>query len=155
MYATLADVLDVAPKLVIGPATKPSVEDAQAIIDAVNQHVNSVVSGLGYLTPVSKVDCPQSYVILRDIVCQGALAKILRAMFYGIRDPDEVGANDAYREFMAQMKALTDPENPFTLPDATANQQVIKVSSELESTALDPAEVDNMWIPRMTRLQEF
>lgn len=154
MYATLADVLDAAPKLVIGPATKPSVEDAQAIVDGVNAYVNSIVSGLGYNTPIRKSESPESFIILRDIVVQGAMARILRAMFYGIRDPDEVGANDAYREFVTKIKQLTNPNDPFALPDAPQNEQVGKVTSELESSALDP---DNFigWIPRMTRLQVF
>lgn len=135
-YATLADVLDGAPKLVIGPNTKPSAQDAQALIDATNAHVSSVVAGLGHVN-ITKETSPQSFMILRDIVVQGSIAKILKAMYYGVRDPDEVGANDAWKEFNTKLKQLTDPEEPFCLPDAPSNQQVQKVTSEIESSGLD------------------
>lgn len=136
VYATLADVLDGAPKLTIGPNTKPSAQDAQALLDAVNAHVSSVVVGLGH-TSITKETAPQSYMILRDIVVSGTIARILKAMYYGVRDPNEVGANDAWREFNTKLKQLTDPEEPFCLPDAPTNQQVQKVTSELESHVLD------------------
>lgn len=135
-FATLADVLDGAPKITIGPNTKPSAQDAQALIDAVNAHVSSVVAGLGHAN-ITKENAPQSFMILRDIVVQGSIARILKAMYYGVRDPNEVGANDAWREFNGKLKQLTDPEEPFSLPDAPANDQVQKVSSEIESSVLD------------------
>lgn len=153
-YANLTDVLDAAPKLVIGPTTKPSVEDAQKIIEAVENQVNSIVAGLGYLT-VTKADSPQSFSILRDIVVQGALARILKAMYYGIRDPEEVGANDAFREFSSKLKALANPDDPLTLSDAPVNQQELKIAANFESNVLDPALMDTDWEPRMTRLQVF
>ena len=154
-YATLADVLDAAPKLNIGANTKPSVEDAQAIIQAVENHVSGNLKSLGYTLPIDKTTSPKSFITVRDIVVQGSLARILKAMYYGVRDPEDVGANDAYREFQSKLKALADPEDPFSLEDAPLADYVQKVSSELASSGIDPSIDESLIVPRMTRLQVF
>ena len=133
-YATLDDVLNAAPKLQVSATTKPSTTDAQAIVDRVDAEVNGVLKGLGYITPVIGAASIQ---ILKDIVVQGAVARILKAMFYGVRNPDEVGATDAWREYQGKLKAIADPEDPLTLPDAQVSVAAEKSTTPVRSSVID------------------
>lgn len=127
-YAELSDVLNDAPNIKLGVSTKPSLAQAETLTAEVNNEVDVILAGLGYTVPVTG---PQSVALLKKIVISGAIAKILKAMFFGVRDPNDVGANDAWREYQGQLKALIDPNNPFGLPDAQTNIQVQKVTSEM------------------------
>ncbi len=127
-YATLEDVRDRAPQLRFGQGGL-ALDRAERIVASVNNQVDSIVQGLGWIVPVTGT---QSVEILKDVVISGAIAQLLKAMFYGIKSPEEVGANDAWREFTAKLKALSDPDNPLTLPDATpAGDNATKVSAEI------------------------
>ncbi len=149
-YATLQDVKDAAPQLRITQTSKPDEADAQRIVTSVNDEVDGVCSGLGYTVPVTGT---KSVAILKDIVVKGSIAKLLKAMFYGVRNPDEVGANGAWKEYRAALQALIDPDDPLTLPDAQQNQQAAKVAKELYASALEPVEDEELFKP--TRDQEF
>jgi len=106
------------------------VTKAERIVMNVNAQVDSVLKGLGYQIPVTGT---QSIELLKDIVVQGSIAQILKAMFYGIKNPDDVGANEAWREFTGKLKALVDPDNPMTLPDAVVIDVAVKDTAEISS----------------------
>lgn len=153
-YATLQEVLDQAPQLKIHATSKPSTTDAEAIVASVNGQVNSVLNGLGYTIPISATESPLSVALLKDIVIQGSIAKILKAMFYGIRSPQDVGANDAWREFTSKLSALGNQSDPMTLPDANMTAVAQHVRSELDSNISDTDQTDET-VFRPTRDQIF
>ena len=150
-YASLADVLGEAPQLKITEATKPSIVQAEAIVTSINGQVDSILAGLGFTIPVTG---PKSIEVLKGIVIQGSLAQILKAMFYGVRNPNDVGANDAWREFQGRLKALKDPNNPLSLPDAALGQQGDKTRLDFSSDVIDNlSDSTENWRP--TRSQVF
>ena len=149
-YATLQQVLEAAPQLKISATSKPSTSDAETLVSSVNDHVNSVLKGLGYVVPVTGA---QSIAILKDIVIQGSVAKILKAMFYGIRSPQDVGANDAWREFTTKLQSLSNQSDPFVLPDADITGVAEHVRAELDSNIGDIDQTDDFF--RATRDQVF
>jgi hypothetical protein len=67
-------------------------------------------------------------------VIQGAIAKILRAMFIGVRDLNQVGAVEAWKEFLGKLKALSRPDDPVTLVDADNTDVPAKETAELASS---------------------
>jgi len=151
-YATVEDVQAEAPQLRLTDASRPTLDEARRLVAQVDSYVNTVVRGLGYATPVTG---PQSLILLRDIVVQGSIAKILKAMFYGIKNPDDVGANEAWRDFTTKLKRLQDSDDPFVLPDAVMNVTTEKLQAELDSDRLSLGasyENETFW---PTRSQEF
>ena len=142
-YATLSDVRDKATGIRFGSPQGFDIAKAEAIVTSINHQVESMVRGLGYEVPVLQATAPQSYSILKDIVVAGSIAQILKAMYYGVRNPDDVGANDAWREYSGKLKALGDPDNPLTLVDAVkidiAEHQAAEISSGF-SALLDSGE---------------
>jgi hypothetical protein len=149
-YVTLAEVLDEAPQLKITETSKPNIQDATNIIARVEAQVDGFLRGLGYIVPITG---PQSLEIVKSIVVQGSLARLLKAMFYGVRDPNDVGANDAWKEYQGKLKALATPNDPLTLIDAPQAEQIKKDQLELASDALVYVGEDQL--PRATRDQVF
>ncbi len=152
-YVTLEEVLDQAPQIKINATSRPDTVEARKIVQAVEDYVNSVLKGLGYTTPVTLADSPKAFAILKDIVLQGSIAKILKAMFYGVRNPNDVGANEAYREFTSKLAQLSNQNDPMVLEDAVKPNVAEHVRSELDSNISDLVLEDVMWRP--TRDQVF
>jgi hypothetical protein len=152
-YVTLEEVLDQAPQLKINATSKPNTEDAAKVITSVEAYVNSVLKGLGYVTPLDATDSPKSVAVIRDIVIQGCIAKILKSMFYGVRNPNDVGANEAWREFTQRLSALSNQSDPSILEDADTTDVAVHAVSELDSNISDVVTEDEMWRP--TRDQVF
>lgn len=153
-YATLKDVLDQTPQLKISATSKPSTSEAEKIVTAVNAQVDSVLKGLGYVIPIDPDESPKSVEILKDIVIQGSIAKLLKAMFYGIRSPQDVGANDAWREFTTKLQQLANQSDPMTLIDAVMTDVAEHVRAEIDSNISDPDQTDP-FIFQVTRDQVF
>ena len=140
-----------APQLTITATSKPNTTQAQALLDKINARVDSFLNGAGYRVPITG---PQSVTILKEIVISGAIAQILKAMYFGIRNPDEIGANQAWREFQDRLKAIADPNDPTRLPDAALDQQGDKRTLDLGADALIVSEpVNEAFFP--TRNQIF
>lgn len=152
-YITLEEVLDQAPQIKITATSKPNTTDAAKIVAYTEAQVNAVLKGLGYVTPLDPTDSPKSIVIVRDIITQGAIAKILKAMFYGVRNPNDVGANDAWREFEKKLAGLSNQNDPLILEDADVAGVATKVVAELDSNISVPEEEEEAWRP--TRDQIF
>lgn len=152
-YCTLEEVLDQAPQLKINATSKPNTTDASKIVLAVESYINSVLKGLGYTIPIDPVISPKSFEIMRDIAIQGAIAKILKSMFYGVRNPEDVGANGAWREFTSRLAALSNQNDPSILEDAIGPNVAVHVVSELDSNVSYPTYEEELWRP--TRDQIF
>jgi hypothetical protein len=152
-YVTLEEVLDQAPQLKISATSKPNTTDAAKIVTATENYVNSVLKGLGYTTPIDMVVSPKSFAILQDIVIQGVIAKILKSMFYGVRNPEDVGANGAWREFTNRLAALSNQSDPSILEDAIGPDVAVHAVSELDSNISYDITETEMWRP--TRDQIF
>lgn len=152
-YITLEDVLDQAPQVKVNATSKPNTTEAAKIVVNVEAQVNSVLAGLGYVTPLDPTESPKSIVLLRDIITQGSIAKILKAMFYGVRNPNDVGANDAWREYEKKLAGLSNQNDPMILEDANLAGVAQHVTSELDSDITNVATEDEMWRP--TRDQIF
>lgn len=151
-YATINDVRDKAAGIRLGGTGGFDLTKAERIVASINQQVDAVVHGLGFQTPVSQVTSPAAFSILQDIVIAGSIAQILKAMYYGIRDPEEVGANAAWREFTAKLKALANPDDPLTLTDAVIVDVAEKVSAEISGNFEDVGEIQQF---TPTRSQVF
>ncbi len=152
-YATLEEVLAQAPQIKITAVSKPNTDEAQKILDSVEAYVNAVLKGLGYQPPIILSDSPKAAAILKDIVIQGSLAKIMKSMFYGVRNPNDVGANDLWREFQQKLAALSNQNDPMVLEDAVLTGVAVHAVSELDSNISEYTDVIEMWRP--TRDQVF
>jgi hypothetical protein len=130
-YATLQELKDAYPAIRWTGTGALGDDKAQAILDNLHAQVDGILKGLGYIVPVTGTE---SVKILKDIVIQGSIAQVLKTLFYGIKDPEEVGANQAYREFRNKLKALADPDDPLTLSDAQISEAASKVAAELISS---------------------
>jgi hypothetical protein len=104
------------------------------LIDAVEAELNSALASIGYRIPVVE---PISKRILRDMVSQEVASRVLHAQVLGVRDADELGARRAHALYMERLQALVDPNNPFTLPDATVNDRADKLVAEIGSSFSD------------------
>jgi hypothetical protein len=152
-YATLEEVLDQAPQLKINAQSKPNTTDASKICVATDSYVNSVLKGLGYATPIDPAVSPKAFALIKDIVIQGVIAKILKSMFYGVRNPEDVGANGAWREFTSRLSALSNQSDPSILEDAVGPDVAVHAVSELDSNISYDFVETEMWRP--TRDQIF
>lgn len=137
-YAVLNDVKDAYPQIrFAGPGGLDEAKGAK-IVENINAQVDSILKGLGYVTPVTGT---ASLKVLKDIVVQGSLAQILKALYYGIKNPDDVGANEAWRTYQNLLKALINPDDPLTLPDAQISDAASKVTAEIHGSFLTPTEL--------------
>jgi hypothetical protein len=152
-YVTLEEVLDQAPQLRISATSKPNTTDAAKIVANVEAQVDAVLKGLGYTIPINATESPKAYFLVKDIVIQGAIAKLLKSMFYGVRNPNDVGANDAWREFTGKLQQLTNQSDPFVLEDAEQDNVAVHAVSELDSNISDVTDETDAWRP--TRDQVF
>jgi hypothetical protein len=152
-YVTLEEVLDQAPQLKINATSKPNTTDAAKVVTATEAYVNSVLKGLGYEVPLDPVVSPKSVATIKDIVIQGTIAKILKSMFYGVRNPEDVGANGAWREFTSRLASLSNQSDPYILEDAVGPDVAVHAVSELDSNISYDITETEMWRP--TRDQIF
>jgi len=152
-YVTLEEVLDQAPQLKINAQSKPNTTDASKIVTMTENYVNSVLKGLGYTTPIDPTVSPKAYAMIQDIVVQGVIAKILKSMFYGVRNPEDVGANGAWREFTSRLSALSNQSDPSILEDAVGPDVAVHAVSEMDSNISYPDYGEDLWRP--TRDQIF
>lgn len=130
-YATVADLKDKATGIRIGGAGGFDAEKVQRIIDSISKQVDATIHGLGFSVPVVQATSPEAYEVVKDIVLAGSIAQVLKAMYYGIRDPEDVGANAAWREYTGKLKALGNPDDPLTLTDAVRIDVADKVTAEI------------------------
>jgi hypothetical protein len=152
-YVTLEEVLDQAPQLKISATSKPNTTDAAKVVTATEAYINSVLKGLGYTVPLDPVVSPKAVATIKDIVIQGAIAKILKSMFYGVRNPEDVGANSAWREFTSRIASLSNQSDPYILEDAVGPDVAVHAVSELDSNISYDMTETEMWRP--TRDQIF
>ena len=152
-YITLEEVLDRAPQIKITATSKPNTTEASKLVVDVEAQVNAVLKGLGYVIPLDPTTSPKSIVVVKDIIAQGAIAKILKAMFYGVRNPNDVGANDAWREFTSKISQLRDQSDPLILEDAEQGDFAVHSVAELDSNISDEEFEEEIFRP--TRHQVF
>jgi hypothetical protein len=152
-YVTLEQVLRQAPQVKISATSKPNTQEAAEIVAAVEAYVNSVLKGLGYVTPLDGTTSPKAVGIVKDIIIQGSIARILKAMFYGVRNPNDVGANDAFNEFKLKLAQLSNQSDPMVLEDAVLTGVAVHAVAELDSNISDFVLEDEMFRP--TRDQVF
>jgi hypothetical protein len=151
-YATISDVLEAAPQIKLSGTSKPTISEAEAHLNLVSQYIDGILKGLGYDTPVTG---EKSLMILKDIAISGTIAKILKSMYWGVRNPEDVGANDAWKEFQHKLRALADPDHGLTLEDAPITQQGSKVMMEIGNDPLALLEGTGNENFRPTRDQVF
>lgn len=129
-YASLSDVKDRAAGIRFG-AGGFDPDKAESIIQSMSRQVEAMVRGLGYQVPVDAATSPESFAILKDIVVSGSIAQILKAMYYGIRDPEEIGANAAWREYTQKLRSLSNADDPLSLVDAVQLDIATKAVAEI------------------------
>ena len=142
-YATLADVKGEMPNFPLNATSRPNDDKAQEFLDELHVELNAVLKALGYVLPIAQADSPLAFSILKMMVTQGAIARILRARNFGVDSPESNGSRDAQARYSDLIKRLTDPNDPFSLPDVPGSPVYTKfhqavVESHVAGLDLDP-----------------
>ena len=117
MYVSVADLQARMPQFTLKTDSKPSIADAELLLGDVEAEVDAILTNLGYVVPVTGA---LSTRIVQSIVCDGAIARILRARSAGVGgDAAGKSAELAQKCYDDRLKALAAPreENPLELTD--------------------------------------
>lgn len=127
MYTTVSDVQNTIPYVPITRESKPSEGTVQQWINETESTLNSALVGLGYvvpLVPVAGKTTDAAITILRTAVRHAVAAMVLRARPNPESDPALLQAR-----YDSIMKQLTNPQDPFELPDVEETQlEIVKTS---------------------------
>jgi hypothetical protein len=142
-YATLDDIKGEMPQFRLSPNSTPTDTQAQEFLTELHAELDAVLKALGYTLPITKLLHPLSFAILKSMVQQGTIARILRSRNYGVDSPEAIGARDAQNVFRDMIKRLTDPDDPLNLPDAEGAPVFAKfglgiAESHVAGRSLDP-----------------
>jgi len=145
-YATLEDVRSSAPQLRLSDSSRPSRAEVEQIIQRVEAELNGVLKSIGFITPVTT---PVSISILKSMVVNEVIAQTLEQQYVGVGDPRGFGSDIMHRRYQDRIKALLDPNDPFTLPDALELDVQVKLVGETSSIVASIGDEDDDF--RMTR----
>ena len=122
-YATITDVGNRMPQFALSANSKPTEASGQVFLDDTHAHLDGCLSNIGYVVPITG---PNSLAQVREIVCQGTIAKILYARAAAVgTDASVASAERAQKTYEALIAALADPNNPAELIDAERTDDAI------------------------------
>lgn len=122
-YATLDDVQRRMPQFTLSPISKPNLDAAQVFLDDTTAQFEGAMENLGYVVPLTGA---RSLAQVREIVCQGTIAKILYARSSALgTDVAVQSADRAQKQYDAALRMLADPANPVELTDASRNSDEV------------------------------
>jgi len=138
MYATIDEVQARMPQFPLTATSKPSLADAQVLLDDTEAELNVASENMGYVTPLTGV---KTLSLARTIVVYGAIAKILNARGAAVGgDITFQSADRAQTYFENYLKALKDPKNPLEFTDAVrTGAAIMKPQLAVLSFGTDPA----------------
>ena len=149
-YASLDDLKSTIPQVRISSTSRPSEDEAQAILDSVEDELNVQLANLGYTVPITG---PSSKRMVKYMVLQETASRVIIEQLAGVRDPNELGAGVMHKQYQDRLDALIDPDNPYSLIDANNGgnlQEKVNVVSGFEGS------VDrDFGDPRITRTKVF
>lgn len=115
-YATVDDVQRRMPQFTLTATSKPNTDAAQTFLDDTQAQLDGALENLGYVVPITG---PKSLAQVKEIVCQGTIAKILYARAAAIgTDAAVQSADRAMKQYDTALKMLADQRNPIELTDA-------------------------------------
>lgn len=115
-YATLDDVQRRMPQFQLTPTSKPNLDASQVFLDDTVAQFEGAMENLGYIVPITGA---RSLAQVKEIVCQGTIAKILYARSSALgTDVAVQSADRAQKQYDSALKMLADPNNPVELTDA-------------------------------------
>ena len=131
-YCTLADVNNLVPQVPFTDTSKPNADVVKSIIDDIANEIDSYLASL-YITPV--VSGAQALQHLRNLNAWGTLGRAQEARTTQAV-PEAMGIKSVWtKKYEEGVKAIIDPDNPFTLVDAPVNvDRVPKVASQIVSS---------------------
>jgi hypothetical protein len=155
-YAQVSDVKALAPNIAINANTTPNEGQVQAFLDKVEAELNAIFGTIGFDPVPIAAEATESRILLKDLTAHGALAHLLRARAFGTDSSLLDAATAAQRYYDSRIKALKDPDDPFTLPDATQSNGILKSPIDRSGSFADEGYSDfEVDAPRITRAQVF
>ena len=128
-YCVIGDVNGLVPQSPFSATSRPTDAQVAILIESTAKRIDATISNVGYVVPV--VSGPLSLALLREACSWGALGLAQQsretAVNTAVSDKPNVGKNVWMRQFEDWLKSLTDPQDPFELPDATrTSSQLVK-----------------------------
>lgn len=118
-YATIDDVQRRMPQFTLSPLSKPNIDASQVFLDDTIAQFEGAMENLGYVVPITGA---RSLSQVKEIVCQGTIAKILYARSSALgTDVAVQSADRAQKQYDTALKMLADPTSPVELSDAVRN----------------------------------
>lgn len=130
-YCTITDVNTLVPQSPFTPTTTPTQAQVEIFITQVSARVDATLTNIGYVTPV--VTGTSALSLLKEAVAWGALGLAQQSRITAISPDQAVGLSVWTKMHNDWIKALSDPNNPFELPDAPRNAKaVVKPPGEFQ-----------------------
>jgi hypothetical protein len=149
-YVTLAQVKAAAPQLKFSGTSRPTEVEVADIITRIEAELDGVISSLGFETPVTGT---VSLMIVKQMILDEVISQAIVQQTVGVVDPNNFGAKTLHDRYKEKIKALLDPNDPFTLPDAIKLDVQEKLLGETGSIAAEIGVRDEDY--RMTRNERF
>ena len=147
-YATVEDVQRRMPQFVLTSTTKPTIETADVLLTDTEAQVDGVLATLGYVVPLSGENALKQ---VREIVCQGCIARILYARAAAIGTEVAVESADrALKAYTETLKLLADDDSPVSLNDAPMTGAVDPKTLHDAAMGLTHDANGNPIVPRIT-----
>jgi hypothetical protein len=122
-------------------------------IEVREAEINAIISNLGFTTPLTKEANPLSFLLVKQMLKEVVAAQVLRTQLAGIRDADSLGAKAFEMAWESKIRRLNNPDDPFTLPDATVTEARAKL--DVIASSMVTEDPDFFEEDRVTREQVF
>ncbi len=155
-YAVISDVNALVPNATFDTASRPTQAQVEAFIEQIAQRIDATIGNVGYTVPVTTGT--KSLGLLREACAWGALglAQAVRAtaVKVAVDDRGQPIENLWTQKFERWLKALTNPQDPFELPDATrTSEQLVKQPQNALRSFVQDDEDTFVNSPTITRYQ--
>lgn len=158
-YATLDDLNRLVSQVPFSATSKPTEAAVTQFIDDIAVEMDASLANVGYVVPV--VSGPLALQLLRRICTYGALGLAQAARDTGVTTAVNARGQEVEnlwsQKYTARMKALTNPQDPFELPDAPrTSEQLLKQGEQVLRSMADGITDDVDYVvdtPTITRYQ--
>lgn len=131
-YCTLEDLNQLAPQAPFSTTSRPSAVAVTAWIDDIALEMDASLANVGYVVPV--VGGPLALQLLRRISSYGALGLAQASRDTGVTTAVSASGKEVEniwsQKYTQRMKALTNPQDPFELPDAPRTSEQLEKQPE-------------------------
>lgn len=149
-YLTLTDVQARMPQFQLTETSRPSLADAEAILDGATSEFDLAAQNMGYTTPITGV---KSLQLVREIVAHLVISNVLYARAAAVGGDAAVKSAERERVLYDNyMKALYDRKHPLKLSDAVLLDGSVEIKGQEYSFGM--TDVDETE-PRVSIDQEF